>query len=128
MNTHWEDAIKRGDLPSILALLEQGADVNARDRYGQTALMLAAHTGYGEVVEALIVHQAKLDITAKFGLSALMLAVIAGQVDIARLLVKAAANLSLRGTGCSGFSDKTTHDLAVERGMRELAVDLQRKP
>jgi hypothetical protein len=57
-----------------------------------------------------------------------MLAVIAGQVEIARLLVKAGADLSLRGTGCPGFSDKTAYDLAVERHMRELAVDLQPKP
>lgn len=128
MNTLWEDAIKRGDIPIILELLGRGADVNASNCYGQTGLMLAAHTGYGEVVETLIAHRAKLNITAKFGLSALMLAVVSGQVEVARLLAKAGADLSLRGTGCPGFSDKTAYDLAVERGMRELSLDLQPKP
>jgi ankyrin repeat protein len=99
--------------------------VNARDRYGQTALMRAAHAGHREIVEILIAHRADLDITAKYGLSALMLAVIAGHADVARLLVQAGADRSLRGTGAPGFADKTAHDLAVERGMRELAAALQ---
>ncbi|MFC3107800.1 ankyrin repeat domain-containing protein [Undibacterium arcticum] len=128
MNTLWEAAIKRGDLPITLELLGQGADVNARNCYGQTGLMLAAHAGYREVVETLIAHRAKLDITAKYGLSALMLAVIAGQVEVARALAQAGADLSLRGTGCPGFSDKTAYDLAAERRMQELSVDLQPKP
>jgi uncharacterized protein len=46
MNAAWEDAIKRGDVQTILHLLRQGTDVDARDRYGQTALMLAAHAGH----------------------------------------------------------------------------------
>ena len=78
MDAAWEDAIKRGDVRIVRDLLGRGADVDARDRYGQTGLMLAAHAGYGEVVETLIAHQANLNVTAKFGLSALMLAIVAG--------------------------------------------------
>jgi uncharacterized protein len=89
--------------------------VDARDRYGQTALMLAAHAGYGEVVEILIAHQANLNVMAKFGLGALMLALVAGHTEVSHLLAKAGANLSLRGTGAPGFADKTAFDLAVER-------------
>lgn len=66
----WEDAIKRGDVQIVLDLLGRGIDADARDRYGQTALMLAAHAGHREVVETLIAHRADLNITAKFGLSA----------------------------------------------------------
>ena len=122
MNAVWEEAIKRGHVQLVLECLGRGTDVNARDRYGQTALMLAAHAGYREIVEILIAHRANLDITAKYGLSALMLAVVAEQVDVARLLAQAGADRSLRGTGAPGFADKTAHDLAVERGMRELAA------
>jgi ankyrin repeat protein len=124
MNADWEDAIKRGDVPTVCELLERGVDVDARDRYGQTALMLAAHAGHRPVVETLIAHRANLNVTAKFGLSALMLALVAGHADVARLLAKAGADLALRGTGAPGFADKTAYDLAVERGMLELSSAL----
>jgi ankyrin repeat protein len=125
MNAAWESAIRRGDVGTALHLLEEGADVNARDRYGQTALMLAAHAGHLEVVERLIAHGANLDVTAKFGLSALMLAIVAGHQEVARLLARAGADLSLRGTGAPGFAGKMAYDLAVERGMLELSSELK---
>lgn len=128
MDAAWEDAIKRGDVQMVLDLLGRGSDVNARDRYGQTALMLAAHAGHREVVETLIAHRADLNITAKFGLSALMLALVAGHAEVARVLAQAGADLSLRGTGAPGFAGKTACDLAVERGMMELSAELKPKP
>jgi len=39
-----------GDLAKVEDLLRKGADVNARDQDGQTALMKAAGAGHGEVV------------------------------------------------------------------------------
>lgn len=128
MNADWEDAIKRGDVPTVRELLERGVDVDARDRYGQTALMLAAHAGHREVVETLIAHRADPNVTAKFGLSALMLAVVAGHPDIARLLANAGSDLSLRGTGAPGFAGKTAHDLAIDRGLVELSTALKPAP
>ena len=125
MDARWGNAIARNDIRLVLDLLGQGADVNALDRHGQTALMLAAHAGKREVVEALIAHQANLNITAKFGLSALMLAIVAGHPDIARHLAKAGADLSLRGAGAPGFAGKTAHDLALERGMLELSAHVK---
>jgi uncharacterized protein len=123
----WEDAVKRNNVQRVIDLIENGADVNALDRYGQTALMLAAHDGCREIVEILIAHGADLNITAKFGLSALMLAVLSGQVEIAHLLTKAGADVSLLGTGAQGFADKMAYDLAMERGMVELAAELKPK-
>lgn len=127
MNVSWEDAIKRGDARTILDLLGRGADVNALDRYGQTALMLAAHDGHREVVKMLITQRANLNITAKFGLSALMLAIVSGHEEVALLLAKAGADLSLQGSGAPGFSGKTAYDLAVGRGMLELSAELKFK-
>jgi uncharacterized protein len=121
----FEDAIRRGDPAAVRALLDRGADVDARDRHGQTALMLAAHAGHREVVEALVARGARLDVTAKFGLSALMLAIVAGHPEVAQRLARAGADLSLRGTGAPGFAGKTARDLALERGMDELAAELE---
>ena len=127
MDTEWEYAIKRGDVQCVCELLDRGADVDARDRHGQTALMLAAHTGHCEVVEALIAHRANLNTTAKYGLSALMLAIVAGHAEVARRLADAGADLSLRGTGAPGFAGKSAYDLAVARDMRELSAALNPK-
>jgi uncharacterized protein len=113
---------------AVRALLDRGADANARDRYGQTGLMLAARAGCQDVVAALIAHGADLDATAKFGLSALMLAVVAGHADVARLLARSGADLSLRGSGAPGFANKTARDLAAARGMHELLPDLTPEP
>jgi uncharacterized protein len=128
MDADWEDAIKRGDVPHVRKLLDRGTDVDARDRYGQTALMLAAHAGDRAVVEVLIARGANLNITAKYGLSALMLAIVAGHADVARLLADAGTDLGLRGTGAPGFAGKTAYDLSVERGMNALFAALEPKP
>lgn len=128
MDANWEEAIARGDVQDVRHLLARGADVNARNRHGQTALMLAAHAGHRQVVETLVAHRAALNTTAKYGLSALMLAVVAGHAEVARLLADSGADLSLRGTGAPGFSGKTAYDLAVERDMRELSAAIKPKP
>jgi uncharacterized protein len=101
-------------------LLTAGADIDARDRYGQTALMLAASQGSAFVVGWLIENGAALDHTAKYGLSALMLAVIRGHVDVVWRLVNAGANISLQGAGASGFAGKTALDLATARADAEM--------
>ena len=127
MDAGWEEAIKRGDVEYIRNLLGLGTDVDARDRHGQTALMLAAHAGHREVVETLIAHRAVLNTTAKYSLNALMLAIIAGHAEVARLLADAGTDLSMRGTGAPGFAGKTAYDLAVARDMRELWAALKPK-
>jgi ankyrin repeat protein len=126
MTREWERAARRGDASALRVELAGGADVDALDGFGQSALMLAALGGHLEAVEALIGAGANLDITAKFGLSATMLAVVNGHPVVARALARAGADLALRGSGAPGFSGKTAADLAVDRGFRELADELSR--
>jgi hypothetical protein len=121
----WERAVTRGDVEAVRQLLRSGADVNARDRYGQTALMLAAHHGHRELAETLVRSGADLNATAKYNLSAIMLSIVTGHAAIARLLARAGADLRLRGSGAPGFAGKTARDLAVAREMEELYADLE---
>jgi ankyrin repeat protein len=124
MDAPWEEAVTHGDVQTARTLLAQGTDIDSRDRFGQTALMLAAHAGQREIVELLITHRANLNVTAKFELSALMLAIVAGHTEIAILLARTGADQSLRGSGTPGFAGKTAYDLATERGMQELSAIL----
>ncbi len=125
MDRDWERAATTGDVATIARRWRAGAAVDARDRHGQTALMLAAHHGHADVVATLIDAGADLDVTAKYGLSALMLAVVAGHPECARLLARAGADRTLTGTGAPGFAGKTAYDLAVARGMTALYADLR---
>ena len=125
MEAEWEDAIRHGDVQCVRNMIDRGADVDARDVHGRTALMIAAHAGHRELVETLIAHRADLNTTAKYRLSAVMLAVVAGHAEVAWLLADAGADRSLRGTGAPGFAGKTARDLAVERDMRELSIALK---
>ena len=120
MTREWEAAVRRGEIEDLQHLLNNGADIDARDRHGQTALMLAAAEGSVPLVRWLVEHNAGLDHTAKYGLSALMLAAIRGHVEVVRLLAKAGADLTSRGSGAPGFAGKTALDLALARGDQDI--------
>jgi ankyrin repeat protein len=126
VNATWERAVRRGDVQAVRDLLRAGTDVDARDRHGQTALMLAAHRGHGEIAALLVEAGADLNVAAKHNLTALMLAIVAGHAAVARALIRAGADLDVRGTGAPGFAGKTAYDLAVAREMTGLYADLGR--
>jgi ankyrin repeat protein len=50
----WVAAVARGDLWEAMRLLDEGADIEARDSYGNTALIVAAQGGHREVLECLL--------------------------------------------------------------------------
>ena len=126
MREDWRNAAIIGDSAAIAGLLAEGIDGNERDRYGQTALMLAALRGQAEVVRVLLEHGVELDVTAKYGLSALMLAVVNRHTQVAKQLLDAGANTQLRGSGAPGFAGKTARELAEYGGLSELADYISR--
>jgi ankyrin repeat protein len=113
MTAEMKSAVKAGDSQALGALLDAGADVNARDEHGQTALMNAARDGHTDVVRLLISRGADLNHTAKYNLSAVMLAVVNGRDAIVGILADAGADLTIQGSGAPGFAGKTALDLAV---------------
>jgi uncharacterized protein len=118
MKKEFEQAAKRGDRDTLLRLLDEGADLDARDKHGQTLLMNAARRGQSELVELGIDRGADLNVSAKYKLTALMLAIINGHATVAKQLIEAGADLTVRGgRGALGFYDKTALDLARARGL-----------
>jgi ankyrin repeat protein len=54
LNDQLFEAVRKGDAAAVTALLDKGADVNARFRYGMTALFKAAERGNADVVKILL--------------------------------------------------------------------------
>ena len=125
MTSEWRDAVTRGDVEALTRLIAEGADIDAKDQHGQTALMNAARDGRTSVIRCLLRYHPDLDQTAKYHLSAVMLAVLNGHVEIVRALAEAGADLAVRGTGAPGFHQKTALDLAEAQQRHDL-VDILR--
>ena len=54
LNDQLFEAVRKGDAAAVTAALDKGADVNAKFRYGTTALFKAAERGHTEVVKILL--------------------------------------------------------------------------
>ena len=68
-------AVRAGDLLSSTLLIAAGSNVNDADAWGVSATVLAAHAGYGELVEFLLDHGADAN-AARAGFTALHAAIM----------------------------------------------------
>lgn len=90
------DAAKKGDTADVKTLLNKGADANAKDKGGWTALMEASQNGHTEIVNALLNKGA--DVNAKFNNSwtALMFASEKGHTEIVKALIAKGADVNAK--------------------------------
>lgn len=84
----------RGLLNSITSLLDWGADINARDKDGNTVLMLAAKVGDTETVKVLLQRGAAITISNFDGFTALTVAKKNHQKEIVKMILEAKLNPS----------------------------------
>ena len=93
------DAAQRSDIQSVRAMLKEGAEVNAPQGDGMTALHWAAFKGDAPLTEMLIYAGANLRAATRIGAyTPLMVAAKAGQAKIVDLLLKAGADVTLTTT------------------------------
>jgi ankyrin repeat protein len=86
------EAIKAGDRAAVAALLKKGADVNAAEGDGATALHWAVQLEDLESAAALIAAGAKLDAANDLGATPLIVASTNGSASAVTLLLKAGAD------------------------------------
>jgi ankyrin repeat protein len=87
----WE-AARTGDAAQVKALLDRGADVNAKFRYGTTALFKAAERGHAEVVRVLLERGADVSVRDTFyGATAMSWAMDKGHTEVVRAILAKSA-------------------------------------
>jgi ankyrin repeat protein len=116
-------------------LLEFGASVDARDRFGARPLSHAARFGHLEMVDLLLAKGAPIDARNLAGATALYFAAEGGHVSVAQRLIDRGADVKLTGrSGISPIAAATYagSDAIVEalltRGADERAPDETGKP
>jgi len=89
------DAAKRRDGQALRALLKSGADANAPQPDGATALHWAAHWDDSEIADVLLQAGAHVNTTNDYDVTPLSLAASNGSLAMVQRLVKAGANANL---------------------------------
>ena len=110
-------AAEVGDVESIKKLLAGGADVNAKNKGGYTALHLAAKRGQAAAAAALLEAKADIGLASKSGKTALhYVAYYNGNLDLAKALLDAEAAVNAKDG-----KNKTPLDYALSKKRTELA-------
>lgn len=112
-----DDLVVVGTAADVNAAIARGADVNAKDGDGITALMRAASAGRGEIVAALLAAGADARATTSGGVNALMMASLGGYTDAARALLAAKVDANLKD------NQGRTALMAAASGSEQAIVD-----
>lgn len=89
LNESLFQAAHYGGAGDLQTALDRGANPDAREPYGESALMLAAFYGHPDSVKLLLSRGARVDVKCKRGETALKWARQNGHNDIAQMLLRA---------------------------------------
>jgi uncharacterized protein len=92
-------AVDKNCLDLVTELLDHGASVDARDRFGARPLSHAARFGHLPVVDLLLANGAPIDARNLAGATALFVAVEADRTEVAQRLIERGADVNLTGRG-----------------------------
>lgn len=86
-------AVSKGQDKDVLRLIQEGADINARDQEGRTFLMWASMGGHERIARILIDAGADIHVSDMNGVTALMQASARGYDAIVQMLIQAGADV-----------------------------------
>src|SRR6266480_2706658 len=116
------DAAKARNTAEVQKLLGQGANANAKDKAGWTALLWAAYFGRTDTVRALLEKGADVNAKDNDGWTPLFWAAFSGRTDIVRALLEKGANVN-----ATDDSGKTPLISAAVRGHTDTVRTLLEK-
>ena len=119
--TCWHKDISVSDTALVKNLLDEGADINAKDN-GLTLLMKAAAVGHQKTSKLLIDKGADIDAKSNEGGTALIAASMAGYAKIVELLINAGANIKAKNN--MGW---TADMYAKEKGYTKISQLLEQR-
>ena len=100
-----------GDILKVKKLLEEGADINAKDEDGMSALQMASSDGHTDIVNLLLEEGADVNAKNEDGKTALQMASSNGDTDIVKLLLEAGADVNAKDNDWgTALSDAVIHE------------------
>lgn len=105
------EAIKIGDNDTIKLLIDNNADINCKDSYNNSILMIAVASNFISSVKMVLNYDINHDLQNVFGNTALMIACEGGFLDIIKILLKYSINCDLQN-----YCGNTALMIACKRG------------
>ncbi len=98
LSTKMLDKMDEADMAGVRELIDAGADVNVRNKYGATPLQMASQNGHTEIVKLLLAAKADVNAAHTNGLTPLWMASQNGHTEIVKLLLAAQADANAAKT------------------------------
>ncbi len=118
----------QGNIEKVRSYLHSSWNVNVKNKYGVTALMLATMNGRLDVVKLLVKEGANVNARNKNGQTALIFAVHAFSIDSVKVLIRGGVNVHMKDvSGDSAYTLAVRYDnMKMVRLLRKASKGSQR--
>ena len=113
------NAARDGDLTSLRSYVESGVDINYRDEWSTTGIMMSSSNGHTDCVQFLLESGADPNERSRLGRTPLIWAALSGRIETVRLLIENGAITTV--VDSKGL---TATDYAQQNGHAQLAAFL----
>jgi len=104
------EAAAQGDVATLKECLDQGIDINVRNKQKRTAILIAAMNDHLEAVSYLVEAGANVDLQDETCFNPFLFGCINGKLELVKLMIKANTNIELLtrfgGVGITPASEK----------------------